>query len=786
MKIFIQGRKDGYNTLYPKPTPAEFFQFAADIQRIDAQNNVQYYGKSLYAIAFNGSGCIYTKYIIGYDTLRSNIGNIGISVFIPSSQKMPGTDIKTLLDELIKIYTTNYCPDFKLNNQKQEDWLLFSSAANNFDAKVKTFSSDENFQYGNKDAAYVFFNNVSEIEKYLDSPYQLEYKEYKQIFFLENQSQLLLEVIKHDQTANLTGKIDLENPQYKLRDYYGKGTNGVTIEIRANGKLRNNNEKIFKKDSISIKYSKKYHKDIFAEGKLSEPQIAKYLKIYDNSADIDVEKNVDFKPILKSVEIKINNSKGETITDATISCKSSYTKREEKPDSQNTIVFSGEDIKDKWSISARKDGFSGEDTFIPELNSLVKLTLKEVKPIKIQVIFGATILKTIDLTFNDDEIRNPQTEKINIPGYQLKEETFIPKDIYKTIFVELKKQVNQQPLTQGPKGGISNSDIGQKEPEHPPYTKIIIGLLIVCLLGVLFFIFRDNIMGPNKKGGEETPKVLASHKLTPAEIVSYVEGDSLFLNKLEDYKKEWEMLKDSTDIKVYTENKDFIDRAIKKREKLNERDFPFLKDSSRYIGPQMAFKNALDSINPKLYVKVKEKLPDVSELTLTEIAKRVNEILADFKNQEQAETTGGNSHSNKVGEMKPSIPSGPPTNTVTTNTVVVASNSDTEIINYLKGVELKIDTLNKYFQSSIKNKKLNASIKKALDFWELDGDEKEKRTYFSYYNDVKGNNYPYLKDNITLINFLESQCKSDKPIYPKGKSGVGKTLTLSKFISKYK
>ena len=67
MKIFIQGRKDGYNTLYPKPTPAEFFQFAADIQRIDAQNNVKYYGQNLYAIAFNGSGCIFTKYIIGLD-----------------------------------------------------------------------------------------------------------------------------------------------------------------------------------------------------------------------------------------------------------------------------------------------------------------------------------------------------------------------------------------------------------------------------------------------------------------------------------------------------------------------------------------------------------------------------------------------------------------------------------------------------------------------------------------------------------------------------------------------
>ena len=139
------------------------------------------HGKSLYAIAFNGTGCIFTKCIIGYDTLRGDVGNIGISFFIPNNKKMLGTDIKILLDELINIYTTNYCPDFKINDKKQEDWDLFLSTANKYDAKVKTVSSDENFQYGNKEAAYIFYNSTTEIEKYLETPYLDEYKEYKQI-----------------------------------------------------------------------------------------------------------------------------------------------------------------------------------------------------------------------------------------------------------------------------------------------------------------------------------------------------------------------------------------------------------------------------------------------------------------------------------------------------------------------------------------------------------------------------------------------------------------------------
>lgn len=85
LKLFIQGRKDGYKVLYPKPTPSEFFQFAGDL-RPDGNNNNQLLGKSFFSLAFAPGGYIFTKQLIIQDVQRQGLGNIGFSLFI-SAQK---------------------------------------------------------------------------------------------------------------------------------------------------------------------------------------------------------------------------------------------------------------------------------------------------------------------------------------------------------------------------------------------------------------------------------------------------------------------------------------------------------------------------------------------------------------------------------------------------------------------------------------------------------------------------------------------------------------------------
>ena len=771
MKIFIQGRKNGYNVLYPETTPAEFYGMAGEMQHEGSKDDAKCYGKSLYAIAFNGTGCIFTKCIIGYDTLRGDVGNIGISFFIPNNKKMLGTDIKILLDELINIYTTNYCPDFKINDKKQEDWDLFLSTANKYDAKVKTVSSDENFQYGNKEAAYIFYNSTTEIEKYLETPYLDEYKEYKQILFIDNQSQLILDVIKHDPTAtaDLTGKKLLENPWFKLRDYHEQGKNGVSIEISANKViLRKSGDKIFEKDDVTIKYSKKYCRDIYEEGKLSYPNIKKYIKRIDNS--IDVEKDIELDPVIKQVEIRINDSKGNPIT-ADITCKSNQLNTS-KPVFQNTINFKGEEQKYEWTISAKKDRLSGEETFTPEHNSIVKLTLRDIKIFKLQAVYGANhpvMSKT--LTFEDDKIRKEYTEYINIKGYKPQNITFIPENQIGDVVVVLQKQVIQQPISQGPKVGGSTFDIGIKPPKKRPYINILIASSIVCLLVVGVYFLVSMLWG--SKTIEEQP----SDKLTSAEIEKYVEGDSLFLEKLEKYKKEWAKLKNNDDSVEYKKCVSSIDRAIKKREAITNGDFAFLKDSARFIGPQMSFKNALDKINQNQYEQVITKLGDVSKLTLTQIADSINKILGQ-PNEPDANAVRAKTPSEIEAEQVVAAAKKAKEAAEKTKAVADANANKDEtddITNYLKGNELKIDRLNDYKNSSVKDEIIN-EIQLALDFWSLDGSN--GKSYSSYKSKVAGTKY--LKLNQTLKIFVDKANNETK--YPKSQTGY-KTKTLENIIN---
>ena len=755
MKIFIQGRKGGYNALHPKPTPPEFFKFAADIQRIDAQNNSKNIGKSFYSIAFNDNGSIYTKYIIAYDTIRGNVGNIGISIFLPNNQKMSGSDIKNLLDELINTYTTNYCPDFKLNNSKREDWELFNSTANKFDSKVRSFSYDENFQRGKKEAAYIFYNNPTEIEKYIDNPYQEEYKDYKQILLIEKQSKLLQEVIKHDPTANLTSDIDLDNPCYILRNYDNQSIKGISIEIRANGKLIHNRQKIYKKDHISIKYSKKYYKDIIEEGKLTDHHLNKYLNIHDNS--IEVTKKTEFDPTEVKIKISIINSKGESITDAIIDHKNNNTNNKENCNKvgENEYVFIGEVQKDRWTITAKKDSLKGEITFVPKTEEIVKLTLKEVKTVNLEIrSIGGDRISCEDLVFYDDDIRKEQTKQINIKGYETKKHKFIPANIHDNISVFLttnKQEVEDEPTFDPPRN-------------HTLKKIFRLSIWIISLSAILGLggwgavafekYFTDNnnlIQAPQPKKSVSKPNTDKPNtdKLVKR-IKEYVEGDSLILKELNSFKEDLSNVKGTMDDSTYKENVNYIEKAIKKREAIKEGKFDFFNQDTGYSKKQQKFKTAVLELNKKDDKEFKKKLvKDVSTFTLNQIADKINKFLES---------------KNKTKKKK----------------AVPKNGEETEIIEYLKSDEIKLTTLKKHLNSKT-SQNLKKSITLAQKFWDLNGEE--GNSYYSFKIEV--NNNDYLKDNQTLKNlFLEvSKTKGKKILYPKTIGG-NKTKSLKQITTK--
>lgn len=694
MKIFIHGRKDGYNVLYPKPTPTEFFQFASDIQRIDAENNARHYGKSLYSIAFNGSGCIFSKFLIGYDNLRGNLGNIGVSVFVPSNQKMAGTDVKTLLDELVNIYRVNYCPDWIINDNKQEDWLLFTSCADRYDAKLRTVPADdvENYQQGAKDPAFVLYASDAEIQKYFDNPYQDEYKDYKQILLLENNARDLLNVIKHDANANLTGKIDLTRTEYKLREFHGQGKDGISIEIRANGKRRSNKDKITNKDSIEIVYSKsKYFHDIKEQGKLADDNIKKYLIVDEENRKIDVKKDIDLPPVEKIINLIITDRNRNPVSGVEISCKNAYSNAT-KSVINNTINFKGEELKEYWTFSARKNEnfYSKEVSVIPE-NQIgdVTLILEEYKKIEITVHKekedGEILYETDGVTINKTEFIGDEIEKIHkitvsCKGFENYSFDYCPAKDKKSIHIALKRySINgKRYLIDAGKYGTASAGYSQREDgsdvtitvktkgykfdsfkldknkktegyegtlivqykkKTPFYKnpKFIAGSAVAILILVVVIWALCHLFGKEKP--QETP--------LKDQIQMYVEGDSLFSDKLTALKNNWEKQKpeikkeggswlsvfriggkeektDSTTFNQWSETAQNIGRAIEKRNLIDGKNFAELKNQ-RYSTAQQKFKNVINDIDSTKYAKFADI--DFSALTLIEIADSINAIL---------------------------------------------------------------------------------------------------------------------------------------------------------------
>ncbi len=384
MKLFVQARKDGYNVLYPKPTPTEFFEFAGDIRPNGSSENLL--GKYIYTIAFATGGCIFTKHVVVKDTLRSALGNIGFSIFIPNIKKLSGDNVIKLLDELLKTYCEKYCPDYFLEN-KTEDWAFFEEIKNQYKPYDLSNDDTENYQHGNADAAFVYYIDKTELCKFFDNPYQEEYSSCKQVFFvekyLEGKSENPLNAIPHDPNANLTGKIDLENPKYKLI-YNQQAKGGVKIEVKVNGSFRYNRSKIKRKEDLEIIWSKQFY----------EPKVktVKWYEIGSEFLDInEIEKTISIKeielqPITHSFTFVTKDLNSNPITGAEISLKVTNNLPERKA-INNSIQITAEELQNKCYIIAKKENqiSSQREIRIEDSNGIIELILQEHKTIEFNV-----------------------------------------------------------------------------------------------------------------------------------------------------------------------------------------------------------------------------------------------------------------------------------------------------------------------------------------------------------------------------------------------------------------
>lgn len=693
MEIVIHGTKRGVKTFTPN-------KISGLLDVTCNSPNPSSIGKEAYAIRFIDNYTIFAKYKIIRDVLGDKrTGFVAFSLFVPRSKKLQGEYIINLLDEVSKEFTQKNIKDNNLENI-DENWEFIKIY------KTEIKSIDEHILSGIEDDAYIYYKNREYLERYFNAPFQDEYKPYRQIYFVnENdsgKSDNPLNALRHNPNANLTEKNILYNPSYKLLDYSHLEIDGVEIKIRSHGILLNPSNEIFKKDTLTIKFTKKYTNDVpIIEGKLSDSSINQYLRIKDDSSLI-VDKIPNFEWSKKEVEIIIEDRKGKRINDAKITFKNDKSITL-KSVNQNKIIFTGKEQGEKWIICVEKKGSVAEQKVIPENNlSSIKFTL-------------------------------------------------YPTNKYR------KKR---------------------------PHIKILLISSIACVLvfGVYFMVGMFWGDSSTNDIAQQTITDKPLPKLTTAEIESYVEGDSLYLAKLEKYKNDWALLKDSTDSTDYKKYEVYIDKAIKKREAIIKGDYAFFTDSNvKYSNKQLPLKNAVLKVKPEQYEQVKSSLGDVSVLTLTQVADSMNKILAQL-NETESSTVSNNKETKNVDTTQLANKTTKEANSQTTSDAV--SNEETEIINYLKGNELKGAKLKEFQGRTEISGKLKKSISLALEFWNLDGSSEKgnNKTYHTYKSKVKIDEN--LKNNTTLKEFLEKATNETK--YPKEEPGAGNTLTLKQFINKAK
>ena len=395
IEISVSAIKGGYRELF-QTTPTAPRGIASMI-RPDSGSPFAV-GQEAYAISFQNAGFVCTKCKIIRDVLGgSRVGNIAFSVFMPANKALSGKDIKSLLDELLREYCSrerNYIDkDYNLGNV-YEDWTFVNSLVNLYKTKTAKDKSDVNMiQQGTLDAAFIYYSSDEEMQKYFDDPFQNEYTPYKQVLFvaknLEGKDENPLNALRHSM-HNLTGKVDLENYQYTLL-IKRQEVRGLNIEVKVDGKVRNNRDKIRRKQVLTIKYSQAYRKEDIVKGIWEDVKQKK-----PNCIDIDTIKEtitinwIDLRPEIQTIQLTVKNRVSkEIIHDFEAICRS-HSNRFPQKTNKNPFVFEGDEIGTHWSFNVQAkgyDNYKSDRCFMPsEKTNTETVYLDEKRTVIIDVV----------------------------------------------------------------------------------------------------------------------------------------------------------------------------------------------------------------------------------------------------------------------------------------------------------------------------------------------------------------------------------------------------------------
>lgn len=660
MKIVIHGTKGGYHIFTAERIPG-FIDARPDYNKVAA------IGQEAYAINFNNYNAVLSKYKIIRDVPgEKRMGNVAFSVVIPNNKKFSGADAKDLLDKLSTWYCKEYIDGDNLNNVR-EDWNFVDTLTGEYENKLTSIPRDEveDIQQGTGEAAFVYYSTDMELEKYLAEPYQQEYKRFKQIFFVKNeldgQAENPLNALRHNPSSNLTGQIDLNNPWYKLQ--YSENTkSGVKIEVMANGLRCKNNSKIRRKTDLDISYSKQHYDGETITSKWDEIN-TELVDVNDAAQTITIREK-ELPPKTKPIKFEVQNGKNKPITDADIYYEN-YQTKEKKRVNNNEVVFKGEELKDKWIVSGKKNKLEGQIEFIPE-NQPANIVLVLVER------------KTVRITARDqdnDEVINgiiiEVSQKLRSRGNEI---DFVGEEIYETWIITIShddydrktfrycassddnpKTVRLQKLQPSNGGGENkkyyrvsagehgklkdgNEYISRKKDGHDVIDKIIpkmgyeflkfkligdtlvanyqripfyknpifIAIIVVSAI-VLFSAYKYDLFKRSPKDNT-------------GEIISYCDGNDLFAHELENYQKTY-------CIESKPEYCKKIKNALEIRTAINEGSIDLLKTFDYSIS-QDSLKKTVNNVSDKFKEKIAITLQTypASELNLLQVADVITKL----------------------------------------------------------------------------------------------------------------------------------------------------------------
>ncbi len=724
MKILIHGRKSGYTVLFPRPTPPEFYSYASDIQSISANNYDVYYGKKFYTLAFVDDGCVFTKYIIGEDVERGQLGEIGISVFVPNTQKLKGADVKTLLDELINTYAINYITINRIEEPKNGfDWSLFTSLANDFDSKLQSRSPDnDNVTPGTQDPAYHYFRSDSELMEFLDKPFQEEYSGYRQILLIDSNLQGVSNPLNVLRNSGVEVNPDLKNEYYYLNNYkYFKG-----LSIIADGKPRSEEKhynRIRAKWQVEIRYTKDYHEPIVATGTIinRDSDIHKYLEVKGNNIIInyDALKPV---PVTKKIVFDVVTKKdGVKVTDAEIQIDSQPSQN--IPD----YTFSGEELGREHKIAARKG-----DNLISDLVRIIPQNCSEPS-ILLQLVEKRVVkIKAKDME-NGDYISH---FRVHITGKGINDFTdkidFLDDEIYKDWYIQIHSMRE-----------YDDSEYRKFCPARDE-DEIIFTLTRSKRLPIIPDPYGH---GWHQPGSDQPgkPKIYGRKAKTifskPAVVAGSIVSALVFLFAI------------LALFKIFgNENGE----ALCTTQRITE-----------YVNGNTLHPDTLDQIADSIYAILSQIEQKSTGLTQEPEKAENNPI----PNNDTPAKSGQTRDQIIQQEIK--------TGTSPVQRETVPSGKISEIENYLKGGEVAYDRLMLYLQDSgINDKRIEASIELYLKLWELDGSR--NNTYWSYKKELQNDD---ILKNSKLMEFVDSECnKKDNQIKYVSKLSDQDKKTLSQII----